>query len=382
MTALRFGTLLMLAAAPATAQVGGGLLLGRESATLPGTPGGFLVEPHVTLRHGGLRLQGTASLREEGVYRTRWLSDVDATVALSLRRVGAFGLGLDGSWRTAAPRWDAAAGHRDLLLTARRGGDRAGFSVGAGIGQATTGSGTATAPTIRLEGWNTWRGFRIAGLLQHSTGAGERSEGGRPPGVDTTLLAIYIPVTKRMVVAGVTEAGVTANARFGRTAITATAGMLYVHGSGRMQGSFSVLQELAGPVALNAGYARRVFDPVAGRSSDAFRMGLTLRTAKHTAHESETEREAPAIVARRDDLLVTLGFRIAAAKTVELRGEMTGWEVVRLTTDDGRWVWRGAAAPGTSRLQLRIDGGPWVRPPGSTAAVDPYGEPIGIVTIP
>jgi len=71
------------------------------------------------------------------------------------------------------------------------------------------------------------------------------------------------------------------------------------------------------------------------------------------------------------------------AERVELMGEFTGWEPVRLRRRAGtssEWSVVLTIPPGIHRMNIRIDGGPWGVPPGVTALDDDFG-PVGILKI-
>ena len=47
----------------------------------------------------------------------------------------------------------------------------------------------------------------------------------------------------------------------------------------------------------------------------------------------------------------------------------------------GTWEARLPLAPGVYRVNLRVDGGPWIVPPGLPSVVDEFGGAVGILTI-
>jgi len=101
------------------------------------------------------------------------------------------------------------------------------------------------------------------------------------------------------------------------------------------------------------------------------RMPLTLPRSAVPAFEVRT-------VAGHERLV---RVRAPGARRVELMGEFTGWEPVSLQRR-GRsdWTTTITVPPGTYRMNLRIDGGPWGVPPGVTALDDDFG-PVGILRI-
>jgi hypothetical protein len=87
--------------------------------------------------------------------------------------------------------------------------------------------------------------------------------------------------------------------------------------------------------------------------------------------------------------LTTAGFGVRAitirapgASSVELAGDFTDWQPVRLRPDGGdAWRLDVALAPGLYRLNVRIDGGPWGAPRGTTPQEDEFGSVVGLVVV-
>lgn len=78
-----------------------------------------------------------------------------------------------------------------------------------------------------------------------------------------------------------------------------------------------------------------------------------------------------------------LYIRIPAAETVEVAGDFNAWRPVHLTRrDDGWWGTELVIEPGAYETGLRIDGGPWIAPPGLTPIRDEFGGEGGILIVP
>jgi hypothetical protein len=73
-------------------------------------------------------------------------------------------------------------------------------------------------------------------------------------------------------------------------------------------------------------------------------------------------------------------LRAPQARTVELMGEFTDWRPVALHRSGSDWTATLTVAPGTYRMNLRIDGGAWAVPPGVTVLEDDFGV-VGILRI-
>ncbi|HWH52859.1 MAG TPA: glycogen-binding domain-containing protein [Gemmatimonadaceae bacterium] len=70
------------------------------------------------------------------------------------------------------------------------------------------------------------------------------------------------------------------------------------------------------------------------------------------------------------------------ARRVELSADFTGWQPIALSPAGGGW-WSVARKldPGTYQLNLRVDGGAWLAPPGLLASRDEFDGVVGILTI-
>jgi hypothetical protein len=80
----------------------------------------------------------------------------------------------------------------------------------------------------------------------------------------------------------------------------------------------------------------------------------------------------------------SLVLRVSApdAVTVEITGDFTNWIPAELqATGDGSWVGRFQLPPGKYEMNLRIDGGDWVVPPGLLALKDEFGGSVGLLVV-
>ncbi|MDH5235470.1 MAG: glycogen-binding domain-containing protein [Gemmatimonadota bacterium] len=74
--------------------------------------------------------------------------------------------------------------------------------------------------------------------------------------------------------------------------------------------------------------------------------------------------------------------RAPAARTVEISGDFTGWSPVSFTAEaDGWWVLAVPLAPGSYEMNVRLDGGAWLAPPGLPARRDEFGGVSAILTV-
>jgi len=71
-----------------------------------------------------------------------------------------------------------------------------------------------------------------------------------------------------------------------------------------------------------------------------------------------------------------------SASSVELMGDFTDWAPVRLTLGgEGWWSVRLPIAVGIHEINLRIDGGAWITPPGLMSRSDEFGGSVGLLVV-
>jgi hypothetical protein len=67
---------------------------------------------------------------------------------------------------------------------------------------------------------------------------------------------------------------------------------------------------------------------------------------------------------------------------VELSGDFTGWKAVPLVATPGD-AWRISLpiAPGTHQVNIRVNGGRWMVPPGLPPILDEFGGAAGLLVV-
>jgi hypothetical protein len=77
-----------------------------------------------------------------------------------------------------------------------------------------------------------------------------------------------------------------------------------------------------------------------------------------------------------------LRIRAVSAGSVEIMGDFTSWQPVSLNTaGTGWWTVRLPIMPGIHEMNVRVNGGPWVVPPGLTARSDEFGGKVGVLVV-
>jgi predicted carbohydrate-binding protein with CBM48 len=96
--------------------------------------------------------------------------------------------------------------------------------------------------------------------------------------------------------------------------------------------------------------------------------------------------QPPDIPAFRVDTIAggarVIRLREPRAFKVELSGDFTDWTPLPMRAlDGGAWELVLPIAPGTYRVSVRVDGGPWSAPPGLVPVADEFNGEVGVVVI-
>jgi len=125
--------------------------------------------------------------------------------------------------------------------------------------------------------------------------------------------------------------------------------------------------------------------------SAGVRLGTPRRSARRGTLEAEAsggrlvprETGAPRLEVRGGGERKTLRIRAPAAKSVELMGDITDWAPVQLhLVEPGLWETELELPPGVHRVNIRLDGGPWVTPGGTRVERTEFGGSVGILVVP
>jgi len=189
---------------------------------------------------------------------------------------------------------------------------------------------------------------------------------------------------------GAFELGVTAGFRTGATSPA-------IGGSSRAWGSVSVIGWLSRQFAVVGSAGSYPVDLTQGFPGGRF-VTLALRLASPNTRQVQREIDAAGSGGTTTPETKGMAFEVGpevagttqrelrvfapSANVVEITGDMTQWEPVALTRGtDGWWRVSRPLARGTYQMNMRVDGGPWMVPPGLLSSRDEFGGTAGILTI-
>jgi hypothetical protein len=168
-------------------------------------------------------------------------------------------------------------------------------------------------------------------------------------------------------------------------------------GTARSWGSLSAVAWMTPRLALVASGGTYPIDPTQGFPGGRF-VSASIRLATGRSRQSQSSsmaqsptksvigEEAPPVsgfAALRDSAgSVTLRVNAPRAQLVEVSGDFTNWVPIRLEPASGGW-WAVTLPidPGKYQMNLRLDGGKWLVPPGLLSMVDEFGGTVGLLVV-
>ena len=161
--------------------------------------------------------------------------------------------------------------------------------------------------------------------------------------------------------------------------------------------SFSAVAWMTPHFALAAGGGTYPIDPTQGFPGGRFvSLSIRLATGRNRAALPQGAQQNPLESLPADILpavagfaavqtspgFVTLRVNAARAQLVEITGDFTNWEPVRLQpSGGGLWSTALPMSPGKYQMNFRIDGGAWMVPPGLLSMLDEFGGTVGLLVI-
>jgi hypothetical protein len=172
-----------------------------------------------------------------------------------------------------------------------------------------------------------------------------------------------------------------------------------VGGTSRSWGSLSLVARVTSrlalvssagnyPVDLTQGYPGGRFATIALRIESRDNRAGEQVTTSAARQPSEAAEGTHVAVLRAFEVQTPLGaqrvLRVDApgARTVEINGDFTQWRPVQLVRgSDGWWSAMLPIAPGRYQMNVRIDGGAFLVPPGLLTSTDEFGGVAGILIV-
>jgi hypothetical protein len=151
---------------------------------------------------------------------------------------------------------------------------------------------------------------------------------------------------------------------------------------GRAQASWALGQQFA----LVAAGGTRAPEPAIGRmGGNFFSLGVRLASAPWIAHvlHPGARSSASSFGVRADGQTRVIYVHAPAARTIELMADFTDWQPVEMRhTSNDEWELAMHIAPGSHRVNIRVDGGEWKAPPGAGTVQDEFNGVVGLVVVP
>jgi hypothetical protein len=151
---------------------------------------------------------------------------------------------------------------------------------------------------------------------------------------------------------------------------------------GHAQASWALGEQLA----LVAGGGSRASEPAIGRlGGNYFSFGVRLASAPWIAHALHpgARTSASSFGVRAEGQTRIIYVHAPAARTIELMADFTDWQpVVMRHASNDEWQLAMQIAPGSHRVNIRVDGGEWSAPPGAGTVQDEFNGLVGLVVVP
>jgi hypothetical protein len=171
-----------------------------------------------------------------------------------------------------------------------------------------------------------------------------------------------------------------------------------IGGTSRSWGSVSLIAWLTSRLALVGTGGNYPVDLTQGFPGGRF-VTLALRIGSRDNRTVESATSSPRQLTAAAEASVNAGIkafevrtvrgtqrvlRVNApnARTIEVSGDFTQWRAIELTrASDGWWSATLPIAAGTYQMNMRIDGGAWLAPPGLMTSTDEFAGVVGILIV-
>jgi hypothetical protein len=160
-------------------------------------------------------------------------------------------------------------------------------------------------------------------------------------------------------------------------------------GTTRVWGNASATSWLTSRAAVVLSGGTYPIDPTQGFPGGRFiSLGVRLahppRLSQQAVDESAEVLEAKVDAFESENRNGVVTFRALAplAKKVEVAGDFTDWDPVQMApAGKGWWVVSRTLRPGKYQINLRINGGKWIAPPGLLSMLDEFGGSVGLLVV-
>jgi hypothetical protein len=350
--------------------VGGALL--RYADTL--TTGAATITPHLVADWGStyVDLYGTYSQFTSGGWSTQGSLSASRFIPISRLFLGEIGAFVGGSTHNDGTRTGEAIANGRLHLT------RATGEMFLGLGVGRTWDATA------------WRSI-LLGEVGGSIGSGPRSA---LITISPTMVADSIKYTDTQASlswkSDAVDLGALLGLRLGDQLTTLSA-------NAKSWASVSGVLWLTPRMGVAVGGGSYPIDPTQGFPGGRF-VSLSLRFGQRRPTQTpsdQTSQQSPAVMApeivppasrflvsRGGGDLVTLQVNVPGARRVEINGDFTNWVPVPLVPAAGdTWSVSVSIKRGKYQMNMRVDGGQWIVPPGLLSMADEFGGTVGLLVI-
>jgi hypothetical protein len=151
---------------------------------------------------------------------------------------------------------------------------------------------------------------------------------------------------------------------------------------GHAQASWALGEQFA----LVAAGGSRAAEPAIGRlGGNYFSLGVRLASAPWIAHALHpgARSTASSFGVRAEGPTRIIYVHAPAARTIELMADFTDWQPVAMRhASNDEWRLAMPIAPGSHRVNIRVDGGDWGAPPGAGTVQDEFNGVVGLVVVP
>ncbi len=168
-------------------------------------------------------------------------------------------------------------------------------------------------------------------------------------------------------------------------------------GTARTWGNLTAIESMTPRIALVVSGGTYPIDPTQGFPGGRF-VSASIRVATRRARQAPPMQAEQAqvetiategvpavtsfVVEKSHAGWVTLRVNAPLAQLVEVNGDFTNWEPVGLQrASDGLWSATFPISRGQYQMNVRLDGGKWLVPPGLLSMLDEFGGSVGLLVI-